>query len=164
MTQVQVVRGSVVSADTDAIVNAANRQLQAGGGVCGAIFSTAGARELQRACDAIGGCAVGHAVITPGFGCRARYIIHAVGPIFSGRSSDGDLLASAYRESLNRAEEYGLRSVAFCSISTGIYGFPLEKAAVIAAQVFREYPYKSVREVRMYCYQQREYDVFSALL
>ena len=163
MNKITVLRGSVVFADTDAIVNAANSGLQAGGGVCGAIFQQAGHARLQAACDALGGCPTGSAVITPGFGCKAKYIVHAVGPIYRGCPQDAQLLASAYRSCLDRAEEKGLASIGLCSISTGIYGYPLEDAARIAVETLRSYPAKTVTDIRIYCFGAREYDVFRAL-
>ncbi len=130
---IEVVRGDITRQDVDAIVNAANERLAAGGGVCGAIFAAAGHDELQAACDALGGCAVGDAVATPGFGLPARHIIHAVGPQWSGGDAGGEaLLASCYRRCLEVADEIGARSIAIPAISTGIYGFPAEPAARIA--------------------------------
>jgi O-acetyl-ADP-ribose deacetylase (regulator of RNase III) len=117
----------------DAIVNAANSALQAGGGVCGAIFAAAGRAELQAACDDLGGCPTGQARATPGFALPARFVIHAVGPVWQGgNAGEVELLASAYRSSLEVAEEIGARSVAFPAISTGIYGFPKDRAAMVA--------------------------------
>jgi O-acetyl-ADP-ribose deacetylase len=122
---------------TDAIVNAANEALAPGGGVCGAIHRAAGP-ELARACAAIGGCPTGQARVTPGFQLPARIVIHAVGPIWRGGSSgEADLLASAYRASMELAEAEGARSIAFPAISTGIYGFPLELATPIAVASVR---------------------------
>lgn len=163
MNQIQVISGSVVHAPVDAIVNAANTHLLAGGGVCGAIFNQAGVSQLQAACDAIGSCPTGSAVITDGFHCRAKYIIHAVGPIYSGRKTDALLLASAYRSCLDRAEEKNLTSIGFCSISTGIFGYPLKDAAKIAVDVLQNYPVKSVKDIRIYCFAPEEYKVFSTL-
>ncbi|MGQ9482118.1 macro domain-containing protein [Chloroflexus sp.] len=132
----EVVEGDIVSQQVDAIVNAANEQLLQGGGVCGAIFRAAGAAELQRACDAVAPCPTGEARITPGFALPARYIIHAVGPIFDHYApSEADrLLISAYRASLALARQYGLQSIAFPSIATGIYGFPVTRAAPLVLQ------------------------------
>ena len=100
MAKISVLRGSVVYADTDAIVNAANAQLAGGSGVCGAIFTEAGWDDMQRACDRIGSCPTGQAVVTPGFKLKAKHIIHAVGPIYAGRPRDAELLRSAYRSCL----------------------------------------------------------------
>jgi O-acetyl-ADP-ribose deacetylase (regulator of RNase III) len=128
----------ITTLDVDAIVNAANEQLTAGGGVCGAIHRAAGP-ELARACREIGGCPTGQARITPAFRLPARFVIHAVGPIWTGgRAGEPDLLASAYRSSLRLAAEHGLRSLAFPAISTGIYGYPIEDATRIAVATVRD--------------------------
>lgn len=126
-------RDDVSRVDAEAVVNAANEHLSAGGGVCGAIFEAAGLRELESACKQLGGCPTGSAVVTPGFGLKARWIIHAVGPIWRGGSWDEDtLLRSAYRSALERASELGVRSVALPLISAGIFGFPIDRALAIA--------------------------------
>jgi len=125
-------------ADVDAVINAANERLIDGGGVCGAIFRLAGAEQLARACNAIGRCATGDAVATPGFGLAARWIIHAVGPRWvDGDHGEADLLASAYRRALEVADEVGAQSVAFPALSTGIFGFPAEAGARIAVDALR---------------------------
>jgi O-acetyl-ADP-ribose deacetylase (regulator of RNase III) len=122
----------------DAIVNAANEQLAPGGGVCGAIHRAAGP-ELARACAAVGPCPTGQARITPGFRLPARFVIHAVGPVWRGGSAgERELLASAYRSTFDLAETHGISTIAFPAISTGIYGFPLAPAAEIAVQSVRE--------------------------
>ncbi|MDE3077931.1 MAG: macro domain-containing protein [Chloroflexota bacterium] len=121
--------------DVDAIVNAANEQLLAGGGVCGAIFRAAGATQLQQACGRVAPCPTGQARITPGFDLTARHIIHAVGPVWrGGHSGEAELLAGAYRSSLEVARDENLVSVAFPAISTGIYGYPLAEAATVATR------------------------------
>jgi len=122
----------------DAIVNAANSDLAPGGGVCGAIHRAAGP-ELAAACLRLGRCPTGEARLTPGFGLPARFVIHAVGPIWQGGArGEPEQLASAYRSSLALAREHDLRSVAFPAISTGIYGYPLHGATAIAAATVRE--------------------------
>ena len=127
----------ITTLDCDAIVNAANGSLAPGGGVCGAIHRAAGP-ELARACAAIGGCPTGEARLTPGFRLSARYVIHAVGPVWQGGAAgERELLASAYRSSMRLAREHGIRSLAFPAISTGIYGFPLELATPIAVETVR---------------------------
>lgn len=127
----------ITTLDVDAIVNAANEGLAPGGGVCGAIHRAAGP-ELALACAAIGGCPTGEARLTPGFRLPARWVIHAVGPVWrGGRAGEADLLASAYRSSLRLAGERGLRSVAFPAISTGIYGYPLGEATEVAVRTVR---------------------------
>lgn len=123
----------------DAIVNAANEGLRAGGGVCGAIFRSAGP-GLEDACRKVAPCPTGQARITPGFALPAKFIIHAVGPIWNGGSkSEPELLAGAYRSALDVADQNGCRSVAFPAISTGIYGYPLQAATEIAVDTVRGY-------------------------
>ena len=122
-------RGDITVLDVDAVVNAANTSLRRGGGVCGAIFRAAGP-ELDRACAEIGSCATGDAVATPGFDLPARWVIHAVGPVWrGGAAGEPAQLASCYRRVLEVADELGARSVAIPAISTGIYGYPAEPAA-----------------------------------
>jgi O-acetyl-ADP-ribose deacetylase len=120
--------GDITRLDVDAIVNAANERLLPGGGVCGAIHRAAGP-ELAAACHAIGHCPTGSAVITPGFGLKARHVIHAVGPVWQGGGSGEEaLLRGCYTTSLSLAAEAGARGIAFPAISTGIFGYPLELA------------------------------------
>jgi len=135
-----IIHGNIVDVPTDAIVNAANTGLHVGGGVCGTIFAAAGLAEMQAACDKIGGCATGHAVITPGFRLPAPYVIHAVGPIWQGGNHGEEaLLASAYRSALQLATEQGLRSIAFPLISSGIYGYPEAQALSVASLTIGAY-------------------------
>jgi O-acetyl-ADP-ribose deacetylase len=118
----------------DAIVNAANEQLAPGGGVCGAIHRAAGP-ELARACMALGRCPTGEARLTPGFGLPAKFVIHAVGPVWrGGAAGEPAMLAAAYGAAMHLANEHALRSIAFPAISTGIYGYPLEAATAIAVE------------------------------
>lgn len=129
----EIIRDDLTRVHADAIVNAANSALQQGGGVCGAIFAAAGAEKLQRACDAIGHCPVGEAVLTEGFALPARFIIHTVGPVWRGGAYDEEkLLADCYTHSLALAQDHQLESVAFPLISSGIYRFPKDKALTIA--------------------------------
>jgi O-acetyl-ADP-ribose deacetylase (regulator of RNase III) len=129
---ISIVTGDITTLDVDAIVNAANEALLRGGGVCGAIFRAAGP-QLVAACQTAAPCPTGEARMTPGFDAKARWIIHAVGPIWHGGTQDeAALLASAYRESLKLAANAGARSIAFPAISTGIYGYPRDAAAKIA--------------------------------
>lgn len=138
--KIQAVAGNIVTIGTEAIVNAANSDLRAGGGVCGAIFTAAGHHRLQAACDAIGGCPTGSAIATPAFDLEAsgvRHIIHAVGPVWRGSDAGrcDELLVSAYRSSLRLAEDLGARSIAIPAISTGIFGFPTVRAAALVAEL-----------------------------
>jgi len=139
--RLEAVQGDITTQAVDAVVNAANQALAGGGGVDGAIHRAAGARELRAACRAIGGCATGDAVATPGFALAARWIIHAVGPRYrDGAHGEPELLASCYRRCLEVADELGATSIAFPAISTGIYGYPAAEAARIAVRTLRETP------------------------
>ena len=130
----------ITELDVDAIVNAANSRLMQGGGVCGAIFKKAGAENLTKACGKIGGCETGSATITPGFDLKAKYIIHAVGPIWQGgNDNEEELLYGAYKQSLNLAKENDCRSIAFPLISSGIYGYPKNLAWQTAIQACRDF-------------------------
>lgn len=131
------VRADITTLDVDAIVNAANTHLAPGGGVCGAIFRAAGP-ELEAACQYLRSCPVGQARLTPGFGLKARFVIHAVGPVWSGGASgEAELLSSAYRSAMGIARQEGLRSLAFPAISTGVYGYPLTEATRVAVTAVR---------------------------
>jgi len=149
--RLEAARGDITAESVDAVVNAANSDLARGGGVCGAIFAAAGP-ELDRACRALPGCATGDAVATPGFGLPARFVIHAVGPVWhGGNAGEPELLASAYRRALAVADEVDARRVAFPAISTGIYGYPLDAATRIAVRTARE-TRTDVELVRFVCF------------
>ena len=138
-TVLELVQGDITRQDVDAIVNAANSGLRGGGGVDGAIHR-AGGPAIMAECRRIGGCPTGQAVITTGGDLPARQVIHAVGPRWrGGGAGEAELLASAYRRSLEAAVENGLRSVAFPSISTGAYGYPVGQAATVALAAVREF-------------------------
>lgn len=132
-TLISLIKGDITRQNTQAIVNAANSALRGGGGVDGAIHRVAGP-ELMSACREIGGCPTGSAVITKGYQLLAAYVIHTVGPIYANSQQDPLLLASCYSQSLKLALAHGLRSIAFPSISTGVYAYPLALAAPIALQ------------------------------
>ena len=136
-SEVVLIQGDITESDTDAIVNAANSELILGGGVAGAIRKKGGP-TIQQECDAIGECPVGGAVITSGGNLNARYVIHAVGPRW-GEGDEENKLHNATLNSLKRADEKGLRSIAFPALSTGIFGFPMDLAAKIMIQTVRGY-------------------------
>ena len=127
--KIQVKQIDITELDCDAIVNAANSQLKEGGGVCGAIFRKAGSEKLQESCDEIGGCETGSAAITPGFNLKAKYVIHAVGPVWhGGDANEAELLSGAYIKSLKLAKENDCHSIAFPLISSGVFGCPQDEA------------------------------------
>lgn len=154
MKNIKIVQGDITKIHTDAIVNAANTSLLGGGGVDGAIHRAAG-KELLDECRTLNGCKTGEAKITKGYKLPARFVIHTPGPIWHG-GSDGEpeLLANSYRNSLKLAEENGCKTVAFPSISTGVYRFPLKQAASIALKTISEFlaSSSSVEEVIMVCF------------
>jgi len=137
-SRMEIHQGDITQLDVDAIVNAANASLRPGGGVCGAIHRAAGP-ELARACAEIGECPTGTACSTGGFKLKAQHVIHTAGPVWHGGGQDeAGLLASCYRMCLKLARELGVKSIAFPSISTGVYGFPLKKATEIAVHSVSE--------------------------
>ena len=143
-SSIEVKKIGITELDVDAIVNAANNRLLEGGGVCGAIFHDAGSVELTKACSEIGDCETGDAVITPGFNLQAKYIIHAVGPIWNGGdSNEAELLYSAYKKSLILAKENSCNSIGFPVISSGIYGYPKDEAWKIAVQACNDFIYEN---------------------
>ena len=155
--------GDITAQEVDAIVNAANRSLLGGGGVDGAIHRAAGP-ELLEACRALGGCETGDAKATPGFRLPARWVIHTVGPVYSGGASgERDLLASCYHRSLQVADELGAASVAFPAISTGIYGYPRHEAAAVAVETLRQ-ARTAVELVRLVAFDQTTLEVYLRLL
>ncbi|MFO7878709.1 MAG: O-acetyl-ADP-ribose deacetylase [Bacteroidota bacterium] len=166
MSKIKLLKEDITKMKTDAIVNAANESLQGGGGVDGAIHRAAGP-ELPEATKKIGGCPTGEARITKGFKLPAKYIIHTVGPVWRGGGKGEEvLLASAYRESMVLAEKHRLSSIAFPNISTGVYGFPKEKAAKIAIDTVRDYmenhDYPEI--VYFVCFDDENYDIYQKLL
>ncbi len=151
--KLRVEPGDIVEADVDAIVNAANETLLGGGGVDGAIHRAAGPALLAH-CRTIGGCPTGEARLTPGFGLRARHVIHTVGPVWQGGTANEDaLLGSCYRNVMAIARDNGIRSIAFPAISTGVYRFPVDRATAIAVRtVHRELAAGTVEDVVFVCF------------
>ena len=166
MTRLRAVRGDITTLPVDAIVNAANTSLLGGGGVDGAIHRAAGP-ELLEECRTLGGCATGSAKITGGYQLPARHVIHAVGPIWrGGEQGEPALLASCYTTSLALASARGLASIAFPSISTGIYGYPIDLAAPVAVAAVRAFVSEpsSIDDVVFCCFSQRDLDVYEQQL
>src|SRR2546425_12549823 len=164
--QVEARLVDITTLDMDAIVNAANEALAPGGGVCGAIHRAAGP-ELAAACRRVAPCPTGSARITPGFRLPARFVIHAVGPVWrGGGAGESKLLASAYRASLALARDHHLQSIAFPAISTGIYGYPLEEATTIAIAMVREELTRidSAAQVIFACFNDTALETYHAVL
>jgi O-acetyl-ADP-ribose deacetylase (regulator of RNase III) len=161
--RIEAVRGDITRERVDAIVNAANSGLLGGGGVDGAIHRAAGP-ELLEACRPLGGCATGDAKATPGFRLGARWVIHAVGPVWhGGGAGEEELLASCYRRSLALADELGARSIAFPAISTGVYHFPRNLAAQIAVNTLRSTA-GQVELARLVAFDAATFEVYRELL
>lgn len=163
---VELVQGDIVTQDVDAIVNAANTSLLGGGGVDGAIHRAAGP-ELAQECQMLRGAKTGQAKITKGYRLPARHVIHAVGPVYtSGQRGEAELLANAYRNSMMRASEAGLKSVAVPAISTGIYRYPLEEAAEVSLRTVIEYlrEHPGIELVRFVLWEKFTLEVFEAAL
>ena len=160
---IEIVKGSVVYADCDAVVNAANSYLSFGGGLCGEIYLEAGIDELTTECTQIGSCDVGDAVITNGYNLKAKYIIHAVSPIYDFDNNPSEKLKSAYLKSLTLADKKGLKSIAFPSLGTGINGYPLNDASEIALTTIINYQSKNLEKCMIYCYLDEEYNIYTKL-
>ena len=155
--RIEIVKGDITRSAVDAIANAANTSLLGGGGVDGAIHRAAGP-ELLAECRTLGGCETGRAKITRGYKLPARYVLHTPGPVWHGGShGEAELLAGCYRSCLVLAAQYGCRTVDFPSISTGVYGCPLDKAAPVALGAIKESleKYPEIERVRMVCFDDR---------
>lgn len=166
MATIRVLQDDITKLAVDAIVNAANTSLLGGGGVDGAIHRAAG-KELVQACRLLNGCETGDAKITKGYRLPARYVIHAVGPVWrGGRHGEADLLASCYSRALELATEHNLSSIAFPNISTGIYGYPKEKAANVAVAAVRQFLEQStsIQEVTFVCFDVENYRIYEEIL
>ena len=160
-----LLKGNIVEVRADAIVNAANSGLRGGGGVDGAIHRAAGP-TLMEECRKFGGCPTGSAVATSAGKLPAQYVFHAVGPIYSSTKDDEILLASAYQSCLDLAEQYGIQSIAFPSLSTGVYGYPLDEAAPVALRTIIQHIQKptSLRQVTVVLFGNEAFQAFERAL
>ena len=170
MSNIQLIKGDITKIKVDAIVNAANSSLLGGGGVDGAIHRAGGPKILEE-CKIIrgkqGGCKTGEAVITTGGNLPAKYVIHTVGPVWhGGKNNEDELLANAYKNSLRLATEYEIKSIAFPNISTGVYGFPKQRAAEIAVNAVKEFMKFTtlIKEIFFVCFDDENYKIYQLLL
>ena len=166
MTTLQAIQGDITKLTVDAIVNAANTSLLGGGGVDGAIHRAAG-RELVEECRTLHGCKIGQAKVTSGYRLPAKFVIHTVGPVWNGgKPGKEELLASCYRNSLKIAVEKNLSTIAFPAISTGIYGYPIHEAAIVAVGTSREFigTSSSLLEIIFCCYSLGDLKIYEEVL
>lgn len=170
MSRIKLIQGDITKLQVDAIVNAANSSLLGGGGVDGAIHRAGGPQILEE-CKQIrnrqGGCKTGEAVITSGGNLKAKYIIHTVGPVWTGgHNNEEQLLGNAYRNSLQLAVTRNISTIAFPNISTGIYGFPKRRAAEVAIETVRQFLQvnESIREVIFCCFDEENTSLYQQLL
>lgn len=170
MTKIKLIQGDITKVESDAIVNAANSSLLGGGGVDGAIHR-AGGKAILDECIAIrnkqGGCKTGEAVITTGGDLPVRYVIHTVGPVwYGGKKQEEELLANAYKNSLQLAVDNGVKTIAFPNISTGVYGFPKDKAAQIAVSTVQDFlpNNDTIKQVVFVCFDEENYRLYETKL
>jgi len=162
---IEIVKGDITKLKVDAVVNAANTNLLGGGGVDGAIHRAAGSKLLEE-CRTLDGCKTGEAKITNGFNLPAKYIIHTVGPIWNGgKHNEDELLASCYHNSLRLAVKNGIKSIAFPAISTGVYGFPLERATKIAITEVKNFLSENefIEKVIFICFDEKTFNCYQSI-
>lgn len=165
--RIEIVKGDITKIHVDAIVNAANKSLEGGGGVDGAIHAAAGPRLLEET-KTLGGAETGEVKITEGYNLNAKYVLHAVGPVYKdGESGEAELLAACYKNALDLAVEREIRTIAFPSISTGVYGYPKEEAAEIAfnsiIDTLGSSAYDDIKTVVFVSYDDETYDIYRKL-
>lgn len=164
-SKLRCIKGDITAMDTDAIVNAANNSLLGGGGVDGAIHRAAGP-DLLGECRTLGGCPTGEARLTKGYNLKTRYVIHTVGPVYSGTEKDARLLESCYVNCLDLAVTNGIKTLAFPAISCGVYGYPIDEAATIAVKTVRTFldGHPSIEQVVFVLFSQEYLDHYRKLL
>ena len=166
MNTIKIKKMDITQADTDCIVNAANKSLLGGGGVDGAIHRAAGP-ELLAECRTLHGCETGHAKITKGYNLKAKYVIHTVGPIYSASEDDPKLLRDCYINSLNLTKANGLHSIAFPAISTGVYGYPIKEAAEVSYKAVTDWLRQNrdyEMEVVIACFNDKTVEAYQSFL
>jgi O-acetyl-ADP-ribose deacetylase len=163
INRIRLMQGDITQLEVDAIVNAANKTLLGGGGVDGAIHRAAGPGLLEE-CGSLGGCGTGEAKMTQGYNLKAKYIIHTVGPVYSGKAEDKKLLSNCYLNSLTLAEKYGIHSIAFPAISCGVYGYPIEKASQIALTTTYDFlkTSKIIQKVIFILFSSSDFNIYQA--
>ena len=165
MNTIKIQKMDITQADTDCIVNAANKSLLGGGGVDGAIHRAAGP-ELLAECRILHGCETGQAKITKGYNLKAKYVIHTVGPIYSGSEEDPELLRDCYINSLNLAKANGLHSIAFPAISTGVYGYPVKEAAEVSYRAVTDWLAENAdsgMDVLLACFNDKAVEAYKSI-